>query len=289
MQSKVFTKSVKQSRCFFWSSPAFSMIPWMSAISSWVPLPFLNPAWTSGSSQFMYCWSLDWRIYGVYYVMLPVHWFCGEFSHKWMMNYFKSYFCIVSLLYDFLFFNLLMWCTTRVSSYRALGVLGLVSMHWGVGLGPRALGWVDRTVSWTDHGLRVSESSLPANRWGCGPTQLLLGVHYSITGVSRLVGEASSVQFSWVQWLSHVQLFVIPWMAACQASLFITNSWSLLKLKSIELVMPSNYLICCHPLLHPPSIIRVSSLHQVAKYWSFVSSISPSSEYSGLISFRIDW
>ena len=162
-------------------------------------------------------------------------------------------------------------------------------MQWGVGLGPRALGWVDRTVSWTDRGLRAPGSSLPTNRWGCDSTQLLLGVQYPITGVSRLVGGASSVQFSWVQSLSYVWLFVTPWTAACQASLFITNIWSLLKLMSIELVMPSNHLILCRPLLHPPSILRVSSLHQVATYWSFSSSISPSNEYSGLISFRMDW
>ena len=97
-----------------------------------------------------------------------------------------------------------------------------------------------------------------------------------------------------VQSLSHVRLFVIPWTAARQASLSITNSQSLLKLLSIELVMPSNHLILCHPLL-PPSIfpsIRVFSSESVLHirwpmYWSF--SISPSNEYSGLISFRIDW
>ena len=88
-----------------------------------------------------------------------------------------------------------------------------------------------------------------------------------------------------------------PWTTACQASLFITNSWSLLKLMSIELVMPSNHLILCHPLLFPPSIlpsIRVfsneSALHiRWPKYWSFNFSISPSNELSGLISFRMDW
>ena len=88
-----------------------------------------------------------------------------------------------------------------------------------------------------------------------------------------------------------------PWMAACQASLFITNSRSLLKLMSMESVMPSNHLILCHPLLLLPLIfssIRVfsneSDLHiGWPKYWSFSFSISPSKEYSGLISFRIDW
>ena len=102
-------------------------------------------------------------------------------------------------------------------------------------------------------------------------------------------------QFSSVQSLNRVRLFVTPRTAARQASLSITNSWSLLKLMSIELVMPSNHLILCHPLLLLPSIclcIRVFSNESVLlirwpKYWSFSFSISPSSEYSGLISFRI--
>ena len=100
-----------------------------------------------------------------------------------------------------------------------------------------------------------------------------------------------------VQTLSHVQLFVTPWTAACQASPSITLSESLLKLMSIESVMPSNHLILCHPLLLPPSIfpsIRVFSNESVLrirwpKYWSFSFTISPSNEYSGLISFRMDW
>ena len=89
---------------------------------------------------------------------------------------------------------------------------------------------------------------------------------------------------------------VTPWTAACQASLSITNSWSLLKLMSIKLVMPSSHLIPCHPLLLLPPIppsIRVfskSSLHmRWPKYWSFSFSISPSNEDPGLISFRMDW
>ena len=88
-----------------------------------------------------------------------------------------------------------------------------------------------------------------------------------------------------------------PWTAACQASLYIINSQSLLKLMSIESVMPSNYLILCHSLLFPPSIFpstRVFSNESVlhirwAKHWSFSFSISPFSENSGLISFRMDW
>ena len=100
-----------------------------------------------------------------------------------------------------------------------------------------------------------------------------------------------------VQSRSHVWLFVTPWTAACQASLSFTISRSLLKFMSIESVMPSNYLFLCLPLLLLPSIfpsIRVlfndSTLHiRWPKYWSFSFSISPSNEYSGLISFRIDW
>ena len=97
--------------------------------------------------------------------------------------------------------------------------------------------------------------------------------------------------------LSHVQLFVTPQTATHQASLSITNSQSLLKLMSIESVMPSNHLILCCPLLLLPSIfpsIRIFSNESVlrirwSKYWSFSFSISPSNEYSGLISFRMDW
>ena len=104
-------------------------------------------------------------------------------------------------------------------------------------------------------------------------------------------------QLNSVQSLSHVQLFGTPWTVVCQASLSITNSQSLLKLMSIKLVMPSNHLILCCPHLLLPSIlpsIRVFPNESVLcirwpKYWSFSFSISPSNEYSGLISFRIDW
>ena len=102
-------------------------------------------------------------------------------------------------------------------------------------------------------------------------------------------------QFTSVQSLSHVRLFPTPWTAARQGSLSITDSRSSLKLMSIESVMPSNHLVLCRPLLLPlifPSIrvfSRVSSSHQVAKALSFSFSITPSDEYSRLISFRIDW
>ena len=104
-------------------------------------------------------------------------------------------------------------------------------------------------------------------------------------------------QFSSVQSLSRVQLFVTPWTAACQASLFITNSRSSPKLMSIKSVMPSSHLVLCRPLLLLPLIppsIRVFSNESALrmrwpKYWSFSFSINPSKEHLGLISFRMDW
>ena len=104
-------------------------------------------------------------------------------------------------------------------------------------------------------------------------------------------------QFSWVQSLNHVWHLATPWIAAHQASLSITNSWSSLKLMSIKSVMPSSHLILCHPLLLLPPIpssIRVCSNESILrmrwpKYWSFSFSISPSKEHPGLISFRMDW
>ena len=157
-------------------------------------------------------------------------------------------------------------------------------------------------------------TGLPSRRPGSGPelfppptSCVLLGC---LTLISRRVPPfsckttrytarslTSSIQFSSVQSLSRVRLFARPWTAARQASLSITNSLSLLKLMSIELVMPSNYLILCRPLLLLPSIfpsIRVFSNESALcikwpKYWSFSFNISPSSEYSGLISFRMDW
>ena len=106
-----------------------------------------------------------------------------------------------------------------------------------------------------------------------------------------------SSQFSSVQLLSHVQLFATPWTEAHQASLSITNSWSPPKPMFIELVMPSNHLILCRPLLLLPSIfpsIRVFSNESALcirwpKYWSFSFKISPTNEHPGLISFRMDW
>ena len=115
---------------------------------------------------------------------------------------------------------------------------------------------------------------------------------YSLDFLSKL-----SVQFSTVQPLSRVRLFVTPWTPACQGFLSITNTRNLLKFMSIEKVMPYNHPIICHPLLLLPSLFasnRVFSKESVLcirwpKYWSFSFSISPSNEYSGLISFRMDW
>ena len=105
------------------------------------------------------------------------------------------------------------------------------------------------------------------------------------------------IQVSSVQSFSWVQLFATPWTAACQASMPITNCQSLLKLMSIESMMPANHPILCHPLLLPPSIFssnRIFSKESVLhirwqKYWSFSFSFSPPNEYTGLIAFRIDW
>ena len=114
---------------------------------------------------------------------------------------------------------------------------------------------------------------------------------------SRIHHTKNLFQFSSVQSLSHVRLFVTPWIAARQASLSITNSQSSLKLTSIESVMPSSYFILCRPLLLLPPIppsIRVFSNESTLrmrwpKYWSFSFSIFPSKEHPGLISFRMDW
>ena len=135
-------------------------------------------------------------------------------------------------------------------------------------------------------------------------TQSCLSQTYILLWLEYLLLDSAFVRvlfflkdFSSVQLLSPARFLVTPWTAPCQASLSITNSWSLLKLMSFELVMSSNHLILCHPLLLLPSIfpiIRVLSNESVLhirwpKYWSFSFSISPSNEYSGLISFRMDW
>ena len=127
-----------------------------------------------------------------------------------------------------------------------------------------------------------------------------MGVHFCVF-IDLFVYSFASTTVSVIQFCSVQSLNMsesaTPWTAACQASLSITNSRSLLKLMSIQLIMPSNLLILCRPLLLLPSIfpsIRVFSNESVLcirwpKYWSFSFSTSPSNEYSGLISFRIDW
>ena len=125
--------------------------------------------------------------------------------------------------------------------------------------------------------------------WLQSPSAMILEVEFH---VNKLILRLSSVQS-----FSHIWLFVTPWTAACHASLSITNAQSLFKLMSIKSVMSFNHLILCCSLLLLPSIfpsIRVFSNESVLhlrwpKYWSFSFSISPSNEYSGLISFRIDW
>ena len=120
-------------------------------------------------------------------------------------------------------------------------------------------------------------------------------VGWALCALGNLVGQI--FPFSSIQSLGHVRLSATPWTAACQASLSIINCQSLLKFMSIDSVMPFNHLILCHPLLFPPSIFpsnRIFSSESVLhitwpKYWSFSFSISPSNEYSGLISFKIDW
>ena len=122
----------------------------------------------------------------------------------------------------------------------------------------------------------------------CEPVSVCMSMHLFICTYTCI---------SSVQSLSCVWLFVAPWIAACQAFLSITNSWSLPKLLSIELVMPSNHLILCHLLILLPSVfpsIRVFSSESALRirwpqYWSFSFNISPSNVYPGLISFRMDW
>ena len=132
---------------------------------------------------------------------------------------------------------------------------------------------------------------MPGVQWQI-KTDTILTFMESVFCRFRKVFMTKRNQFSSVQSLSRVRLLVIPWTAACQASLSITNSQSLPKPMSIESVMPSNNLILCHLLLLLPSIfpsIRVFTNESVPKYWSFSFSISPSNEHSGLISFQKDW
>ena len=142
---------------------------------------------------------------------------------------------------------------------------------------------------------------MESNKPVCPRERCLICFHYSSWSKDLKCSPAlscwMSCLFCSVHSLSCVQLFVTPWTEALQPSLSITNSWSLLKLMSIKSVMLSNHLIFCGPLLFPPSIfpsIRVFSSESALPirwpvYWSFSFSISPSNEYSGLISLSVDW
>ena len=152
------------------------------------------------------------------------------------------------------------------------------------------------------HWIRVSGGKVMGLEWWCVPgwqpqCQGRLFLDGLPSGVVLFYCDCPVIKFSSVQSLSPVRLFATLWTTAHQASLSITDSWSLLRLMSIELVMPSNHLILCCPLLLPPSIfpsMRVFSSESVlcirwAEYWSFSFNITPSNECSGLIYFRMGW
>ena len=158
------------------------------------------------------------------------------------------------------------------------------------------------TTSWTIQSMEFSRPEY----WSGYPLSFLQGLSWDLLHCRQILYQLSyqgspdkshSVQFSSVQSLSRVRHSVTPWTTACQASLSITNCWSLPKPMSIESVMPSNHLIRYHPLFLLPSIfpgIRVFSNESALrirwpKYWSFSFNISPSNEHPGLISFRMDW
>ena len=174
------------------------------------------------------------------------------------------------------------WGVASLPSRSTLNLCYLLRPVWVLPMGAPWLGRESRR-----RGERGTGAPLPCSLLArSGPA------HSPLSFLSLCVGH-----FVVIQSLSRVRLFVTPWTAARQASLSITNSWSLLKLMSIESVMPSSHLILCCPLLLPPSIfpsIMVFSNESFLcirwpKYWSFSFSISPSNEYSGLISFRTDW
>ena len=155
--------------------------------------------------------------------------------------------------------------------------------------------------TFTGSGPITSSSSKPASlgpsfSWCYLPGSVSFASWYHLEGLCDYTCP-TWMQFSSVQSVSHVQLFATPWTTACQASLSITNSQSPPKPMSIELVMSSNHLILCHPFILLPSIflsIRVFTNESALrirwpKYWSFSFSISPSNEYAGLVSFRMDW
>ena len=168
--------------------------------------------------------------------------------------------------------------------------------------GQRSLvGYTVHGVVRVGHDLATKQQQAPyiLGCWGpeCRAQALCLLSYEQQQWMVCLFKPTEDIQFSSVHLLRHVRLFATPWTAPRQASLSITNSWSLLKLMSIELVMPSNHLILCLPLFFPPSIFPNMRIFpnesflciRWPKYWSFSFSINPSNEYSGLISFRMDW
>ena len=178
---------------------------------------------------------------------------------------------------------------SSVLSWRIPGMGGA----WWAAVSGVAQGW-----TWLGSDLATAAAALGKNA-GVGCHSLLQLIYYVnlLWDFGNLVLFLTHQAVCSVQSLSHVRLFATPWTAARQASLSISNSQSSLKLVPIKSVMPSNHLILCHPLLLLPSVfpsIRVFSKQSVRyvrwpKYRSFSFSISPSSEHSGLISFRVDW
>ena len=165
---------------------------------------------------------------------------------------------------------------------------------WGLGLQNKDISGIGKTRRRKPGGL----PSLGSHRVGKDWSDLAAATEWKITFTEiRRATTKNNVKFSSVQSLSRVLLFATPWIAACQASLSITNSQSSLRLASIESVMPSSHLILCRPLLFLPLIppnIRVFSNESTLcmrwpKFWSFSFSIIPSKENPGLISFRMDW
>ena len=215
------------------------------------------------------------NLYGT--ISLPVKW-------KWWLSHRVVRIALKEIIYaEHAVYSRHIIATSLVVKWKLLSRVWFCASPWTIVHGilqARILEWVAVPFSRGSSQTKGSNPGLPHCRW----------ILYQLSHQGSPTSLIQSVQS-----LSRVQLFATPWAAAHQASLSITNYRSLLKLMSIESVMPSNHLILCHPLL-PPSIfpsIRVFSNGSVLRirwpeYWSFSFSISPSNEYSGLVSFRID-